>query len=350
MKYSVSAVVSSFRRMDYVWDALGSVLVQETGEPYEVLLLTPNPELQIPPRVLALAHSRGREVRTVGIPDRPIGFALVVAAESATGDYLAFLDDDDLWEPGKIRTIQAVIGAQPGLAFLHNGQSLVDERNHELSRLGPHRLIRQSSSLAGGGHSMAVNPADPASFAAGRTFSPDVNNSSVTIQRSVLTGIRDPLRAIRRGEDTFLYYAALATGRPLWVTSDRLTRYRVHGSGNTAAPATRSGRADPWARYLDLAEGHLESLRLIRERVLHDPPEWIEESLRNDEAFWSALAGLAANVSDRPGQRRMISQLLGRRWLRPRPRDFYAAVLASAGFVAPGLSRRAFGFWRQMWF
>ncbi len=350
MSYRVSAVLNSYRHPIYLWDALASALTQDSRERFEILLLTPFPDLEFPLSITHLAGKCDREVVKITIPDRPIGHAWSIAAAAATGQFLAFLDDDDLWEPGKIRSVQDALDQDPNLGFFHNSQTLVDSRNHPLHSWGPHRMIRQPSSLTPAGRSVMVNPGDPDSFKVGRGYAPDVNNSSVAISASILRGVGNTLSGLHRGEDTFLYYCALASRQHLYLTSDRLTRYRIHRSSNTSAPPVRGGVDDPGLRYRDLVTGQQQCLRILRESVAKDLPDNVEESLRTDEAFWDTLAGLAGIRSPRAIQRGNIAQLLGGKWLRPRARDLYAAILGVGEFLAPGPAEMAFRSWRRLWF
>jgi hypothetical protein len=346
----ISVLVNSFDRLDFVWDALTSVLKQDATEPFEILLTTPHPELEVPPPLRELARVRQREIRTVLVPRGPIGWAWTVAAEVATGRWMALLDDDDLWEPGKIRRVQSALDRATNLVFLHNSQTLVDRANRPLRAFGPYRLVRQSSSLSVEGRELIADPADPLSFAEARKYAPDVNNSSIVIGREIVTGMTDALRQVRRGEDTFVYYAALATGRPFYVTSDRLTRYRIHTEGNTFAPSTAGMKRDPTAGYRDLVAGHRQSLGLLRQKILVNASPWVAESLRNDEAFWAIWGGLAGEPVPSLEERRNLAQLLGGNWLRPRPRDLYAALLGVPAYFAPEAASELFQLWRRLWF
>jgi glycosyltransferase involved in cell wall biosynthesis len=58
---------------------------------------------------------------------RGVSAARNTAIEHATSPWLAFLDDDDLWAPGKLAA-QLAIAAQEGAGFVHTGIVVVDEQ------------------------------------------------------------------------------------------------------------------------------------------------------------------------------------------------------------------------------
>jgi Glycosyltransferase like family 2 len=344
----ITAVLNSYLRVTYLWEALESILRQESDLPLDVLLLSAVEGLSIPNELERVARERSHSVRIARVPRGPVGEGLRIAMREAQGTHLALLDDDDLWEPGKIRWIESQIAARPGLSYLHNGQTFVDAANRPVPAWNPHRLVRHPSSLQAPGHRLIVFPDEPESVNHGIGFSPDFNNSSVTIARSVLESSAEFLRQVRRGEDTFLYYCALGSGQPLALSSDRLTRYRIHATASTASTGG-AAREDQMQNYLFFLDGHVESLQLIRERLgtrLH--PE-VLRCLDRDIVFWDLLRDITRRTV-RPAE--ALSQLRcvvdgGR--VRPRSRELFAVAWGTAAVISPEFTQRAFQRWRRVW-
>ncbi len=349
MGHLVTVVVNSYLRPDLVWEALGSVLAQDSVAPFEILLLTAIADLEIPDHLARSAEARGRPIRVILVPRKPIGHALCAAVEDASGRFLAFLDDDDLWECRKLRAVEQALASNPRVAYFHNSQTFVDRTDRPLPAYNLHRLVRHPSARMVEGRSWIVDPADPRSIAGGSPFEPDLNNSSIAIRRSILTDHLDHLRRVRRGEDSFLYYCALLSGQPLYFTSDRLTRYRFHPNTNTVAPSTSESGSDPWSSYAHLADGHLESLGIVRDLLLPSSQVPAGEFVAADIAFWSVLAGVGSGHLDWRKGRQDVQTLLDGSYRRPRLREVIAACSGAAGLMIPSVTRVAFGGWRKVW-
>lgn len=117
----VSAVIPTYNRAHLVTDALDSVAAQ-SYRPLEIVVVddgsaddtrtvvadwaAAHPGL--PLRYVAQANAGGNVARNRGVAE-------------ATGDYVAFLDSDDLWAADKIARQMALIDAQPGLGAVYCG-------------------------------------------------------------------------------------------------------------------------------------------------------------------------------------------------------------------------------------
>jgi glycosyltransferase involved in cell wall biosynthesis len=78
--------------------------------------------------------------------DQPQGVARArnAAIERARGDWIAFLDDDDLWAPGYLRA-QLAAAAEQGLSLCYSGRIEIDERGELINKAycpRPRRLAR----------------------------------------------------------------------------------------------------------------------------------------------------------------------------------------------------------------
>ena len=106
----VTTIIPTFRRPDHLLQAIGSALAQTVdGRPADQLVLVVDdggglPELPADPRVVAvgLAHNIGVAgvVRNVGI-------------RLARSEFVAFLDDDNLWQPNHLEAALGVLRPRP---------------------------------------------------------------------------------------------------------------------------------------------------------------------------------------------------------------------------------------------
>lgn len=94
---SISVIIPTYNRAELIREALQSVFSQ-TFQNFEVIVVD-NGSTDHTGDVVA---QFGNRVRTVLTGRSSIGSARNEAIRRATGDYLAFLDNDDLWKPEKL--------------------------------------------------------------------------------------------------------------------------------------------------------------------------------------------------------------------------------------------------------
>ena len=97
MRPSVSVIIPIYNSGKYLRDAIDSVLAQGYG-PLEVLVVDDGSSDNGP----ELASSHGPPVRVIAIPHRGHPAARNAGVAASTGDFLAFLDADDLWTANKL--------------------------------------------------------------------------------------------------------------------------------------------------------------------------------------------------------------------------------------------------------
>ena len=128
------------------WDlvstaALPSALAQEDVA-LEVIVVDDGSR-DPPPYAMAFLHEgRVRVLRH----ERPLGVASARNAgiREARGDWVAFLDDDDVWSPRKLR-LQIDAASAAGATFAYGGAAAVAEDGswlYSLPAVEPHRLVR----------------------------------------------------------------------------------------------------------------------------------------------------------------------------------------------------------------
>jgi len=107
---AVSALIPVHDGEEFLGAALESVLAQ-THAPAEVVVV----DNASSDRSVEIAREFGDPVRVVEEPRPGILLARNACLEAASGEYFAFLDHDDLWEPTKTELQLAAFAADPGL-------------------------------------------------------------------------------------------------------------------------------------------------------------------------------------------------------------------------------------------
>jgi len=82
----------------------------------------------------AVVAQYGERVTYLRQANRDVAAARNTGVRAASGDYLAFLDDDDLILPDKIERQMQVLAARPEVALVHCGYDYVDERGRRVGR------------------------------------------------------------------------------------------------------------------------------------------------------------------------------------------------------------------------
>lgn len=112
----VSVIIPTFNRATLLVDAIRSVLSQTYGD-YEVIVVDDGSTDETAGRVQAV----GGPVRYLRIPHsgRP-GLVRNHAIELAQGEFIAFLDDDDLWFPEKLECQVRLLDRNRSVGFVYS--------------------------------------------------------------------------------------------------------------------------------------------------------------------------------------------------------------------------------------
>jgi glycosyltransferase involved in cell wall biosynthesis len=125
----VSVVISTHNRYHYLKLAVQSVLDQ-TYSPIEIIIIdngstdeTRNIEKDFSGRVKYFYQN-----------DQGAPAAKNVGIKKATGQYIAFLDDDDLWLPQKTQKQMSLLNEHPELGFICSGSFVMDKDGKQTGR------------------------------------------------------------------------------------------------------------------------------------------------------------------------------------------------------------------------
>jgi glycosyltransferase involved in cell wall biosynthesis len=112
----VSVIITTFNRPQLVQEAIESVLGQDVGPPFELIVVDDGSTGETRDALQRF----GRRIRyarqnNMGLnPARNHGLRLV------QGDLIAILDDDDVWLPFKTRTLLPALARYPDAGFVHS--------------------------------------------------------------------------------------------------------------------------------------------------------------------------------------------------------------------------------------
>jgi glycosyltransferase involved in cell wall biosynthesis len=111
----VSVVIPTRNRPQMLGAAIDSVLAQ-TFTDYEIVVVINGPDNPLTPKTFEAATATG--CRIIRVERAGIAVALNAGIAAARGEWIAFLDDDDLWEPNRLEAeLKVADGAAADLIF-----------------------------------------------------------------------------------------------------------------------------------------------------------------------------------------------------------------------------------------
>lgn len=222
----VSVIVTCYTRTNYIAEAVKSVLAQ-SYEDYEILVADDSgtavareivADFGQPDRIRYLAHAS-----TLGVAS-----SIALAVKQARGEFISILNDDDSWEPQLLEKLVTALEADPRRVLATSDHWIMDANGnivHELSESWSVNFGR--SELSEG-----VIP-NPAQFVV--SGGPAINITSVFRKEAIDWSLLVP--KIAGAYDYWIACLLAATGRPIYYTPERLGRWRIHESMETARRA-----------------------------------------------------------------------------------------------------------------
>ncbi len=205
---TISVIIPTFEYGRFLGEAIDSALAQ-THPPLEVIVVDDGSTDETP-RVVA---SYGNRIRSIRQRNQGLSAARNAGIEAARGDYLAFLDSDDVWMPRKLERQLARFESDPALGLVHCGAETV---NREGRTLGIH--------LSGmeGWVAMELLRLDREVIT--------TPGSGIMVPRQVAIEVGGFEPGLQPSEDWDFCYR-LASRYRVGYVREVLVRYRLHGGG-----------------------------------------------------------------------------------------------------------------------
>tara|TARA_R110000850_G_scaffold264954_2_gene394285 strand:- start:2489 stop:3364 length:876 start_codon:yes stop_codon:yes gene_type:complete len=122
---TVSVVTPTYNRARFLPDAVSSVLAQTYGD-FELIILDDGSSDDT--REVLEPFLADRRVRYFYQKNQGQSHARNHALDQAAGEFIAFLDSDDLWEPSKLEKQLAVFKSNPNVDIVHGDEATIDEQ------------------------------------------------------------------------------------------------------------------------------------------------------------------------------------------------------------------------------
>lgn len=233
-----SVVIPVYNKERYLVETIDSVLAQ-TLPPDEIIVIDDGST----DRSAEIAASYGSRIHLIRQPNRGESIARNEGIEASTGEWIALLDGDDVWEPHKLeRQFRALSTAEYDPVCVYSDVYLFDDSGQ---RIGEHRKPE-------------YHAADD--WRVQMLCDWSINPSTTLIRRSALDGLRFPPE-IRHSEDMIFFVELRARG-PFLKIPETLVGYRRNEDNQTGSPRHHlESVLSRWGWYVDNEERYDESER-----------------------------------------------------------------------------------------
>ena len=126
----ISVITPTYNRARVLPAAVASVLSQTFGD-FELIIVDDGSEDNTPD--VLKPFFADRRVRYVYQENQGQSHARNLALKQATGDFIAFLDSDDVWAPDKLEKQLAVFRANSEVDIVHGDEAIINEQGSVVS-------------------------------------------------------------------------------------------------------------------------------------------------------------------------------------------------------------------------
>jgi glycosyltransferase involved in cell wall biosynthesis len=287
---TVSVIIPAFNASAFIIEAIESVVCQ-TLDGVEIIVVDDGSSDE----TVSLVRTFGKAIKLITQSNRGASEARNRGVREASGEFVAFLDADDLWEPNKLSRQMAAVGRGDGICY-------TDRVN--FGQLGALSELQSDGVLQPSGN--VYRDLLLCNF---------ITTSSVLMRRQLFLDLGGFNKCLRVAHDWDLWLR-VAENYTVVFCAEPLVRYRVHSSG--------------------ISKTAIETMFWEQERILDEA--FARSGNRQTEfpaSFWShtriSSAGAAAFAAANAGQWGLAIKMYGRRIARgPLSISGYKGLLKSA--------------------
>ena len=295
----ISVIVTAYRRRQYLYNALLSLKAQTLSKDrYEVVVVKDFEDSQVDNLIKEMGW------KSVYSDSEYQGRMYLSGLKEASGDIIAFLDDDDTYAPNKLEYVYNVFEHNPDVGYLQHSFTPVGVDGSPrpcLAREAPRNLVSQSElKLTWNDVSRYKDYGfqEPVLFilSSYRLFV-DKNSTTIAVRRELLERRKDVLAELPIAFDSFLFASALADRVSLYLSDAPLSSWRLHGSNFSTWYMLPDGDVHkmnaPYLYYL--------AYGLIGRKVLNYHPNYYAcQSERHKLAYINMTRRLGLSASSPP--------------------------------------------------
>ncbi len=225
----ISVAVPLYNHERFVTDAIESI--RDQGALVSEIIVIDDGSTDGSARVMQWLSGRDERIRFRSQTNQGAHATLNSALAESGGEFIAILNSDDVFAPGRLERLAAALDSDPGADLAASAVSFMDQRGRSVDNAW-YDSARQFQRETGDLGTALVN---------GNFL---VSTSNFVIRRAALQRL-GRFAALRYAHDLDFALRVLATGRRIAIVEQPLLRYRVHPA-NTIAEDHRRVRAE-WA-------------------------------------------------------------------------------------------------------
>ncbi|MEZ0154848.1 MAG: glycosyltransferase family 2 protein [Candidatus Reddybacter sp.] len=294
----ISAVVPTYNNAEYIADAINSILSQ--AHPVDEIIIVDDGSTDNTEAIVdAITKRSTNKIIYIKQDNQGPSSARNQGIEAASGDWLAFLDADDLWTPAKIALQLEALVSEPQLKLIAADMSEINRQGKLIveSVLAKHQLLEKLQALAGKPVPNALNALLTKNF---------IPTGTALVNRAIVIAAGGFNTHIRFGEDLELW-AKIAADHPITCLPQVMMHRRQHGSNATQSTVL-------------MLEGLVKVMQSLRawgaEKLLlkHVNPDQLVATALSDLAYWhfnqcdykQARKFFTSSLRERPSIRALI--------------------------------------------
>lgn len=224
----ISAVVPTYNNAEYIADAINSILTQ-THPVDEIIIIDDGSTDNTEAIIDAITKKTAHKITYIKQENQGPSSARNRGVEAANGDWLAFLDADDIWTPDKIALQVEALEREPLLKLIAADMCEIDQQGKPLveSVLAKHQLLEKFQALSGKPVPNALNALLTKNF---------IPTGTVLANRAIVIAAGGFNTHIRFGEDLELW-AKIAADHPITCLPTVMMHRRQHDNNATQSTA-----------------------------------------------------------------------------------------------------------------
>lgn len=301
-KFFVEAIESIFAQTYHNWE----LLLADDGSTDSSTAIAKQYAQQYPEKVRYVEHE--------GHQNRGMSATRNLGIRHAKGDYIAFLDADDVWLPHKLEQQVPILESHPEAAMLYGRTQFWFSwtENNPCDRINPEdKEVDPLTITSVQFDTLLKPPTQLILFLQNKNIYPCT--CSILIRRQVFEDIGGFEENFRNAHEDMVFHSKVFLKAPVYVSSQCWDRYRIHPDSYWRS-ADRQGKGIEIRRI-----GHFKYLiwleNYLSEKQIKDPLVWKELK----KALWPhqhpKLYGFVVGIRH-PNQRiRMLAKYIARRIL-----------------------------------
>lgn len=222
MKPYISVIITAFNRREFLNESIMSVLKQSLPrDEFEIIVVKNFPDDDID------GFIEENSVKSVLTGDCSVGEMLRSGIETAEGEVISFLDDDDKFSETKLEQVKRIFSDRREISFFHNDQKFINSKSDIIETpktytCFPHDIVFSPEEIGSVLKNLKKSHLD--------LITVFFNLSSISVRKSVLINNINKFKYLTADTDHFIFYIANSSRGKIMSIKEKLTLYRIHNS------------------------------------------------------------------------------------------------------------------------